>query len=314
MALRYGDETATRMFALKNEKCSITRAKLEAKFGVNNADQIIRSRGASLSNYVKRHGEEIGTQKWATYLAKRAAAYARRHEEGYEFARYTEDYYIGLYGEERGKEVFADRIRKQRYKVSRQRYIDEYGIGLGEDICRRVKTNTSRSAFIERYGETEGLARFNACVDKREQSRTYSHSSRAADSFFSLLVEILGLDRNECAFGEGAEKFFFLTEEERHVLPQRVIAVDFVLGHKVIEYHGDMVHANPRLCSADDRPHPWDKELTAQEIWDRDHARHQILRGRGYDVLVVWEDEAIQPDTFEICKTFLKGESCKTRL
>jgi len=43
--------------------------------------------------------------------------------------------------------------------VSKQRYIDEYG-KAGEEICRKIKDNSSLDSFISRYGKIEGTKRY----------------------------------------------------------------------------------------------------------------------------------------------------------
>jgi len=62
--------------------------------------------------------------------------------------------------------------------------------------------------------------------------------------------------------------------------------------HKIIECHGDYWHCNPSMYAANyynKRIH-----LTAQEIWNNDSQRLQILRDAGYDVEVVWEKDTAQ--------------------
>ena len=57
---------------------------------------------------------------------------------------------------------------------------------------------------------------------------------------------------------------------------------------KVIECHGDYWHCNPTKCS----PTYYNKlvHLTANEIWDRDKKKEELLKNNGYDVEIVWEN------------------------
>lgn len=58
--------------------------------------------------------------------------------------------------------------------------------------------------------------------------------------------------------------------------------------NKVIECHGDYWHCNPNKC----KPDYYNKlvHLTAQQIWDRDQQKTQILENAGYQVEIIWEN------------------------
>jgi hypothetical protein len=310
LQLRYGDDEGQRLFHDKNARCAVTRASLEERLGKEATDKILSGRGASLKNYTARHGEVEGKQRWDDYCRKRSAAYAQKHRDGYQFARYTLNYYIDSYGNEKGHQVYSSRKAKKSYKSSRQRYIDEFGEELGTEICRRKKTTVSKQSFIERYGEKAGLVKYENYLDKNAKNRSYSYQSKAATSFFTIMVETLGLDPDKCRFGLGREKIIYLTPEERVLLPQRIMALDFLMNKKVIEYNGDCVHANPRDFQANDTPHPWDKKITAAQMWQRDALKDAILRDRGYNVLVLWESDATKniDKTMLICKKYLESD------
>lgn len=57
----------------------------------------------------------------------------------------------------------------------------------------------------------------------------------------------------------------------------------------VIEYYGDLWHANPRTYNPDD----YIKiiKMTAKEKWEKDKRRNFILRNNGYSIIIIWEDE-----------------------
>lgn len=58
--------------------------------------------------------------------------------------------------------------------------------------------------------------------------------------------------------------------------------------NKVIECHGDYWHCNPIKC----KPDYYNKlvHLTAQEMWDRDKQKSDLLTENGYIVEVIWEN------------------------
>lgn len=61
-----------------------------------------------------------------------------------------------------------------------------------------------------------------------------------------------------------------------------------------IEVNGNYWHLNPCLYEASH--HDKYRDVTAQEIWDRDAQKYQAARSQGYRVVTVWED---QVDAFD---------------
>ena len=64
---------------------------------------------------------------------------------------------------------------------------------------------------------------------------------------------------------------------------------DFVIPCKkiCIEYNGDVFHANPKLYASEDHPNPYNKSITAKEIWEHDRIKINNIMDRGYRVIVV---------------------------
>ena len=60
----------------------------------------------------------------------------------------------------------------------------------------------------------------------------------------------------------------------------------------IIEFNGDVYHANPIYNKADDIVKYAPKSLiTASEIWKRDEQKIKFAEDAGYKVVVVWESE-----------------------
>lgn len=167
---RYGLKEGTRLYLEKTEASTMTRHKLEEKYGKERTDMMLSSRGASIENYIDRWGEKEGRIRWNKYLEKRAESYKAKHENGHKFPKYNKEYFVNLYGAEKGSKIYADKIEKQRYKVSRQRYIDEYGDN-GIEICRQIKDNNSLSSFVERHGTDIGLEKYVEYCEKQRMPK-----------------------------------------------------------------------------------------------------------------------------------------------
>jgi len=66
---------------------------------------------------------------------------------------------------------------------------------------------------------------------------------------------------------------------------------DFVdtLNKKCIEYNGNYWHGNPEIYNENwINPH---NKLSINEIRKKDKLKHEAIRERGYDILVIWEKE-----------------------
>ena len=75
--------------------------------------------------------------------------------------------------------------------------------------------------------------------------------------------------------------------------------------------HGDDYHGNPKKYLAEDHPHPFRKNITAQEMWDKDKTKLSVANEEGFEVLVIWDSEYRWGNKQEIidkCKNFLNNE------
>lgn len=60
---------------------------------------------------------------------------------------------------------------------------------------------------------------------------------------------------------------------------------------KLIEFHGDMYHGNPKKYTAEDFPHPFRKDIKAKEMWEKDERKIGLANEKGFEVFIVWESE-----------------------
>lgn len=69
---------------------------------------------------------------------------------------------------------------------------------------------------------------------------------------------------------------------------QKSVDIFIPSENKVVECHGDYWHCNPTLF----RPDYYNRlvHLTAQQIWNRDKQKQEVLEKLGYKVEVVWEN------------------------
>ena len=66
----------------------------------------------------------------------------------------------------------------------------------------------------------------------------------------------------------------------------------------IIEFNGDVFHGNPQLFNESDCPNPYDKTLTAKQMWLNDKEKKDLAESKGFDVMVIWErDYRNDPET-----------------
>ena len=102
----------------KNIKSTVNKDRLIQTFGEEAAIKISKSKGESLENYIARHGEQLGNEKWQLYLSKRKAAYKKKRDDGHVYPKYNREYFHMLHGVEKGDEIYNKKIAAQAYKVS----------------------------------------------------------------------------------------------------------------------------------------------------------------------------------------------------
>jgi len=58
----------------------------------------------------------------------------------------------------------------------------------------------------------------------------------------------------------------------------------------VYEFHGDVFHGNPDIFKDDEKCHPYNKNITAKELYDNTIQREEEIKSLGYNLVVIWEN------------------------
>jgi len=93
----------------------------------------------------------------------------------------------------------------------------------------------------------------------------------------------------------------------------------------IIEYNGDLYHANPIIYKPDDYIKMI--KMTAKEKWKKDRAKNFRLRRLGWQVIVIWENEwnndrqsvlnkfeSFKNEDWDLPKWWEVGETCKSKM
>lgn len=230
----------------------------------------------------------------------------------------TERAFIIKYGDEEGVKLFREKKIKEG-KLYSPRSV-EYWVNKGFSIEEsKNKVSDSQNKFslvkcIEKYGEEEGKKIFTERQNKWQESLTKNGNmkkgySKISQELFYRILETYNIDYRD--------KIKFATHNGEFKLNNPkggVYIYDFIdiTTKKIIEYNGDMYHANPKKFKKSDTPHPYRKNKTSLEIWESDKNKIEVSKNNGYDVLVIWDSEyrwGNKEKVIKKCLKFLKNEN-----
>ena len=159
-------------------------------------------------------------------------------------------------------------------------------------LSERQKT-FSLDLCIKKYGNDKGKEIWNNRQIKWQKSLLQNGNLKCGYSKISqkLFYDILNkYNINDKSY------IYFATKNQEYYLSggkELFYQYDFVdlKNKKIIEYNGDQYHANPKIYESNDNPHPFRKNITAQEIWDKDNNKIQLAHDNGFEVLIIWDSE-----------------------
>ena len=206
---------------------------------------------------------------------------------------------IARFGEKEGKIKWNERENKRSEAGKKGSACLQYWLDKGyseeESKVKRSEKQTtfSKEICIQKYGEEEGLKIFTERQNKWSNTLTsggnlkIGYSKVSQDLFYKILETYDINERNEIYFATHNKEF------RLNKINGGVWLYDFtdIKNKKIIEFHGDMFHGNPKKYKASDYPHPFRKTITAQEMWDKDKLKTDVAIENGYEVMVVWDSE-----------------------
>lgn len=253
-------------------------------------------RGVSYQHLLIKYGKEAADIKWKEYKDKQALTntfeykqqkfgWTREQFDQYNNSRaVTIDNMIARYGEVEGKRKFEEYCKLQSYAGSSLQYfIDKYGEDEGKVQYERV--NKSKAITVDNlkkhYDEETAIKKYIQHVNSRKV--LYSKGSQ---ELFDSLTEIYS---NECS------KIYYATKNKEFAKycpdTKKYYYFDYCILDKklIIEYNGLKFHCKPGHESA--WKNPYDSDLTADAIKQRDYEKCKFAESLGFTVLVVWEDD-----------------------
>lgn len=174
-------------------------------------------------------------------------------------------------------------------------YPNDFEKKFSEDRKKRIEASKNlhtKKWYIEKYGETEGLAKYNHhCERMLSTKKSTSHSKISLTLFNNLLL--YGYYDAEFA-KHPKEKMFILDDIYSKKIGQTRIFVDFCYKNKIIEFQGNY----------------WHKKNN-----NKDLLRKKYLNSIGYDVLFIYENDYKKDNLSELkkCLRFLEENVVQNR-
>ena len=191
-----------------------------------------------------------------------------------------------------------------------------------QDAVRKRQATFSLDKCILKYGVDEGrniwLARQQKWQDtlnsksneEKEQSQLEQISS-ATRKFSKIATELfiaINIPNTVYAITSSIEEHTIKLSSGRYIRPDYI----HLSSKKIIEFYGDMWHANPNTYSPTDTPLSWcNINRSALDIQQKDEQRMIELCSDGYEVLIIWESEYKQNklDIIAKCREFINGNN-----
>jgi len=223
----------------------------------------------TIENLIKKHGSDIGEKKWKEYCDKQA------NSNTFEYKR-------DKYGWSKEKFDEYNKSRSVTLENLISRYGEEDGLVKWKEYCDQQKYTTSLDYFISKYGIENGTDKYNNFCKKRLFGVGYSEVSKKLFDNLKQKIDIgytTYYANNEWYFTNKGSNGFYL--------------LDFYIKELNIgiEFNGDIWHANPNKYKPEDKPFPFQRDLTAEYIWNKDKVKNDFLRTKLNKLIIIWESD-----------------------
>ena len=175
-------------------------------------------------------------------------------------------------------EKYGDDWKWQHAKVNfLEHYIEKYGEEEGikryNHVCYNKGKTMRRSHYIELYGEEEGIKRYNQMISSRKfPSHWDGLNNKCANILQELNVEY--------------EREFYLPSDDH------AYHYDIKIGNLIIELNGTYWHCDPHKYKRNDIVNfPHVKKILVKDKWEYDKIKIEWAKHEGYDVEVIWEQD-----------------------
>jgi hypothetical protein len=184
------------------------------------------------------------------------------------------------YNEEEGRKKISERQKT----FTLEKCIEKYGIESGSTIFNERQKKWSNKIEIKYK---------NGDFVKFKKDMTSNPENELINSIFEKM-DI----KEKSHFGKNQ---YYRTFKDLG----KTFSYDFVFEKKVIEFNGDYWHCNPKFYNKNYFHRYLQK--TAEQIWEENKIKNDIITKEGYDVLIIWESDYNEnkEKTIQECVDFL---------
>ncbi len=287
---KHGDNLGEQLYKEKNLRLSISYDSLKrngySDIEISEIQERHREKSKNtLQTFIERFGIDNGEAKYKEYLLLNRTT-----------LKSCIEYYTS-----RG--ICKD-IAKQMVSEFNTKTLEKFIATHGESGHERYTSYNKKKAvtlenFIIKYGEVNGRKKFNDIKS--------GNSSNIEIEFIESLISKID-STYTYAYGKQQYKIL-LDKSEFNYFGKSCFYLDFYIKelNLCIEFHGDIFHANPNVFNESDTPHPFYRNLTSKDIWNRDKKRKEKIQSLGITYVEVWEQDYKNNSNtvIEKCKTII---------
>ena len=200
----------------------------------------------------------------------------------------------------------------KRFHCNLENFIKKYGIDEGTYRYNKridnIKKNNVKKGFpcnlenfIKKYGNNEGERKYLERCEKISYSSTL-------DFFINKYGEVLGKEKFKI------KNTYFKISEKSKIISTYLnkLKIEYIQEYKIqhkfvdyylpkynmiIEFYGDYWHCNPKKYEKS--YYNQVVKLSAEEIWDNDKKRLELLHSNVQSIIIIWESSAIDENLLE---------------
>lgn len=226
----------------------------------------------------------------------------------------TQEHMIEKYGEEEGSAIWENYCKRQAETNTYEYKRKKYGMNKREFEEFNRSRAVTRKNLIHKYGEEEGLRRWNDYVAKQKLTKSWEYMVEHFGEEKAREINLKKINSSatykRCgltAVSKVSQKFFneidkFISKTYKTFYASKNREYDLIVNKKFcsldyyipelkicIEFNGGRYHGDPRIFKDDEICNPF-KELTAKQLREKDQERYQALEKEyGIRTFVVWE-------------------------